>query len=139
LRLALSQQGYLIPRTTENLEAYDDLLQGTDDSFGVTKEGNAKARALFEKAIELDPNYAEAYALLGLNYWAGWILAFNPDRNGIDQALKMEQREPLPSMTRCPSRTAQWLKSQNRLDNMMKRKQRPNAPYSSIPTLPQLI
>ena len=30
LQLALSQKGILIPRTTENLEAYDDLLRGTE-------------------------------------------------------------------------------------------------------------
>jgi adenylate cyclase len=92
LELALSQEGVLIPRTTDNFEAYDDLLQGAEDSFGVTKDGNAKARPLFEKAIELDPNYAEAYALLGLNYWVGWILAFNQNSNGIERALEMEQR-----------------------------------------------
>jgi tetratricopeptide (TPR) repeat protein len=40
----------------------------------------------------LDPKYAEAYALLGANYWLGWFLAFNPDPNGAELALKMEQQ-----------------------------------------------
>ena len=47
---------------------------------------------MFEKAIELDPKYAEAYALLGWNYFVGWVLAFNPDPNGMERALKMEQQ-----------------------------------------------
>jgi adenylate cyclase len=91
LQLALSQKGILIPRTTENLEAYDDLLRGWTEYFRLTKEGNAKARPLFEKAIELDAKYAVAYASLGLNYWVGVMLALNPDPNGIGRGLRLEQ------------------------------------------------
>ena len=32
------------------------------------RDGHAQARSLFEWAIELGPNYAEAYALLGVSY-----------------------------------------------------------------------
>jgi adenylate cyclase len=91
LQLALSQQGVAIPRSTENLEAYDDLLRGTY-LLSSTKNGNAKARQMFEKAIHLDPDYAYAYASLGLNYFLGWVWAFDPDPNGLDWALDMAQR-----------------------------------------------
>jgi TolB-like protein/DNA-binding winged helix-turn-helix (wHTH) protein/Tfp pilus assembly protein PilF len=92
LQLALSQKGFLIPRSTENLEAYDDMLHGMENLVRVTKEGYAKAREMLEKAIELDPRYAWAYATLGFNYCLGWGLAFNPDPDGLEQAFKMEQR-----------------------------------------------
>jgi len=92
LQLALSQQGILIPRTTENLEAYDDLLRGTRYFASFTKDGNTKARLLFEKAIERDPKYAAAYALLGSNYYFGWVLALGPDPTGLEHALRMEQK-----------------------------------------------
>ena len=92
LQLALSQHGMLIPRTTENLEAYDDLLRGTEYIVSPTTDWNTKARQMFEKAIELDPKYAGAYAMLGFNYWAGWAFALNPDPNGGERALKMEQQ-----------------------------------------------
>ena len=43
----------------------------------MTQEGNAKARAMYEKAIELDPKYADAYVGVGWTYfmdaWAGWV------------------------------------------------------------------
>jgi adenylate cyclase len=58
LQLNLSQQGIAIPRSTESLEAYDDLLRGWEYHIAVTRDGNAKARQMFEKALALDPKYA---------------------------------------------------------------------------------
>jgi TolB-like protein/Tfp pilus assembly protein PilF len=48
-----------------NLEAYDLVLRGRDLLSRVTRSANAQARALFERAIALDPNYAPAYVGLG--------------------------------------------------------------------------
>jgi len=92
LQLALSQRGMLIPRSTQNLEAYDDLLRGMEYMLSLTKSGNVKARQMFEKAIELDPKYAVAYAVLGNNYYDGYWQAFDSDPNGLDRALQMEQQ-----------------------------------------------
>jgi adenylate cyclase len=55
---------------TDNLEAYDDLLRAFESFWRLTKEGNAKAREWDEKAIALDPKYADAYAQLGACYWS---------------------------------------------------------------------
>ena len=40
---------------------------GQEYHFRLTKEAHAQARQLFEKAIALDPQYAEAYACAGLH------------------------------------------------------------------------
>jgi len=48
-----------------NLEAYDLVLRGRDLLSRLTRSAHAEARALFERAIELDPNYAPAYVGLG--------------------------------------------------------------------------
>jgi adenylate cyclase len=88
LQLNLAQQGIVIPRSTENLEAYDDVLRGTEYLFSFTKSGNTKARQMFERAIKLDPKYAAAYVLWGHNYY----LAGNLEPNGLKQALHMEQQ-----------------------------------------------
>jgi len=92
LQIALAEQGLMVPRTTENLEAYDYLLRGIEYQFRNSKDGNAKARPLFERAIKLDPGYAYAYAGLALNYFAGWALAFDPDPDGLKQALHLAQQ-----------------------------------------------
>ncbi len=53
---------------TDNLEAYDAFLRGVEYCCRITKEANAQARQMYEKAIALDPQYAEAYAALGWTY-----------------------------------------------------------------------
>jgi tetratricopeptide (TPR) repeat protein len=92
LQLSLSRQGVLISRTTDNFEAYDDLLRGTHYFLSITTGGNAKARQMFEKAIALDPNYAVAYVLLGRNYVDGYVHLLSPDPNGLELALQMGQQ-----------------------------------------------
>jgi adenylate cyclase len=92
LQLALSQRGFSVPRTTDNLDAYDDLLRGIKDSLSLTKDGNSQARAIFEKAIALDPKYAVAYEALGANYFIGWVLGVNSDPKGLEQAFRSEQQ-----------------------------------------------
>ncbi|MBV8053862.1 MAG: hypothetical protein JO071_01330, partial [Deltaproteobacteria bacterium] len=53
---------------TTNLMAYDDLLRGTEYWWRFS-EGDARtARREFEKAIALDPYYADAYASLARTY-----------------------------------------------------------------------
>src|SRR5216684_1924769 len=65
LQLSLwDQRGVLVRKHTDNLEAYDDFLRGFAHQNG-TEEGNAQARQMFEKAIELDPRYADAYVAKG--------------------------------------------------------------------------
>jgi adenylate cyclase len=58
----------------------------------VKKEANAQARQLFEKALELDPQYAEAYARLGLTYFLEWWYRWNPAPQTLDRALELTQR-----------------------------------------------
>jgi adenylate cyclase len=56
---------------TDNIEAFDYFLRGAEYYWRLTEDGNAKARELFEKAIRLDPKYANAYAFLAGTYsWA---------------------------------------------------------------------
>jgi TolB-like protein len=64
LRIAITGGSQLVQRTTTNMEAYELLLKGR---ALVTRRGRAilDAIPLFERAIALDPNVAEAHALLG--------------------------------------------------------------------------
>jgi adenylate cyclase len=74
---------------TENLEAYDCVLRGRELWERFTPEDNLQARRLYQKAIELDPDYARAYASLAWTFlvehserWAG------PEDQPLEQALR---------------------------------------------------
>jgi TolB-like protein/class 3 adenylate cyclase/Tfp pilus assembly protein PilF len=78
---------------TENLDAYDYFLRGRHTWFGWTKEANAQARALVEKAIELDPNWAKPYMLLTWVHVNDWRWGWSDDaEKSMQLALKMAQK-----------------------------------------------
>ena len=92
LQLSLREQGILVRKTTDNLEAYDYYLQGMESSSRFTKEANVQARQLFERAIALDPAYAEAYAGLGWTYFMEWSWQWSQDPQALEQALAQVQQ-----------------------------------------------
>jgi TolB-like protein/DNA-binding winged helix-turn-helix (wHTH) protein len=94
LQLAVSERGILITKRTDNLEAYDYFLRGVEFfTFGSpTKEPFDKARQMFQKAIEFDPKYSDAYAELGSVLVAGQTSQWNHDPDGVDRAIELEQR-----------------------------------------------
>src|SRR5881296_758028 len=47
---------------------------------------------MFEKAITLDPQYAEAYARLGGTYWLEWSFRWSVDPQTLEHALALEQQ-----------------------------------------------
>ncbi len=52
-----------------------------------------KARLMFEKAIELDPAYTDAYTGLGLTYFWSWYSQYSGDDPKIlDRAIELEQK-----------------------------------------------
>jgi adenylate cyclase len=77
---------------TNNLEAYDSFLRGQAYFWRFTKEANSQARQLFEKAIELDPQYAGAYAVLGFTYLTGWLAQWNQEPQTPAQMFALAQR-----------------------------------------------
>ena len=77
---------------TDNLTAYDSLLRGWEVFNRFTKEANVQARQLYEKAIALDPQYADAYVGLGWTYYMEWIWRWSLDPQTLPQALALAQQ-----------------------------------------------
>jgi TolB-like protein/DNA-binding SARP family transcriptional activator/Tfp pilus assembly protein PilF len=65
-----------------NLHAWDFCLRGRSCLQEWTKEGTTKAREMFERAIELDPNYSEAFADLAWTDSRDLLLECTDDRPG---------------------------------------------------------
>jgi tetratricopeptide (TPR) repeat protein len=70
---------------TSNLQANEYWWRAEKHFFRYTKEDNAQAREWVEKAIELDPKFAAAWALLG---WTHFENARNAWGNSPAQSIK---------------------------------------------------
>ena len=94
LQLTLMERGVSVRKQTNNLEAYDAFLRGTEAYwhayFEMKKAELPQARQMFEKAIELDPQYAQAYAGLGWTYWLEWFGGSNPQT--LERAGELAQK-----------------------------------------------
>jgi TolB-like protein/DNA-binding winged helix-turn-helix (wHTH) protein len=83
---------------TNNLEAFDNYLRAREYNLRLTKEDNAKGRYWAKKATELDPRFAEAYALLAWTYfndaWDQWdsnyLSDFSSARELAEKALALD-------------------------------------------------
>ena len=91
LQLTLQEQGYIVRKHTDNLEAYDAFLRGLVYQWRFTKEANAQAQQLFEQALTLDPQYAEACAYLSLTYATAARWQWSTDPQKMEQALAAGQ------------------------------------------------
>jgi adenylate cyclase len=95
------------PYTTSE-KAWEYFMRGTDLYRRFTPKDNAQARALFEKAIALDQDFARAYANLAATHRQDWILAWTQNRGEserlayqkAEKAVELARREaePKPSL-----------------------------------------
>jgi len=58
-----------VQETTDNLEAWSYVVEGVGHFESFTKNDNAKAQELFERAVKVDPKYSYAWAMLGWTHW----------------------------------------------------------------------
>ena len=74
--LEKATQDLIKQKAPSDLQAYDYLLLGREHFFLVTMEENVKARELFQKATELDPNYGRGHTWLAWTHFVdlvwGW-------------------------------------------------------------------
>jgi tetratricopeptide (TPR) repeat protein len=68
-----AERARISDRPTDSLDAYDCVLKAVWHVYRFSRESYAESRALLERAIALDPNYAQAHAYLAwcLNLWIG--------------------------------------------------------------------
>lgn len=92
VKLTEDEQKRLVRKYTDNMEAYDSFLQGLEYENRYTKEANVQARQMYERAIDLDPEFAAAYALLGLTHLHEWSLGWSQDPQSLEQAFELVQR-----------------------------------------------
>ena len=97
LQLTLLKQGVLVTQRTNSLEAYDYYLRGIEFFIDMlaakSKQDSLQAQSMFEKAIELDPQYSDAYAWLGWVQFSQGFLQWSHDYAvSFARAIQLQQR-----------------------------------------------
>src|SRR6516165_10115019 len=83
----------VLARPTESLAAYEYVLRGRDYFSETTREQNEHARDMFQRAIDLDPNYAAAYAALGFAHHAAFLSGWTEFREDeLERAETLAQK-----------------------------------------------
>ncbi|MDA0787731.1 MAG: adenylate/guanylate cyclase domain-containing protein, partial [Proteobacteria bacterium] len=94
-----------LQKNPSDLDAYDCVLRARRYTELLDEDEHAKARDLLEQAIELDPDYSQAHALLANVYLAEHRFGSNPRPDPIGRALRMARRgvelDPQNAYARC--------------------------------------
>jgi adenylate cyclase len=77
---------------TTNVDAYDLSLRGRTEFHRFTEAANAEAKRNFERAIELDPNFAAACTYLSLAHMLDWVNLWEGHGKDLDLALEIAQK-----------------------------------------------
>jgi adenylate cyclase len=103
--LSPAEKAQLADTGTSSMEAYDCSLRGRELLLGNPKNRGTfeQATASFLKAIELDPNYAQAIAGLGFAYMFDYQNRWSDDPDGslrlakqyAERAIEKNPKEPL--------------------------------------------
>ena len=104
VKLTSYEKEQVARKYTDNISAYDAFLQGRAHYVRRTPDHYAEAVSCFKKAVELDPNYGQAYAALSLTYWESshnlWTYHLGVSRvearNRAERYLKMAMNNPSP-------------------------------------------
>jgi adenylate cyclase len=79
--------------TTDNLDAWGNVIKGSSLFEQYTNQSNARAQQLFEQAVMLDPNWDIAWTLLAWTHWAearfGWS---ESPAESINRAVEIAQK-----------------------------------------------
>jgi adenylate cyclase len=115
VRLTPEEKANMAQKYTNSVEAWERFMGGAELNRQYKKEENARARELFEKAIDLDPEFARAYANLAATHRQDWVFAWTQDRDTsaeqayrlAHKAVELARREPEPKPS-LPYALHQW-------------------------------
>jgi adenylate cyclase len=108
VKLTKDEEKHMGRPYTSSEVAWEYFMRGTELARRFTRQDNANARALFEKAIDLDPQFARAYASLAATHRQDFYGRWTQDpQSSEDMAYRMAQKalelarrelEPKPSL-----------------------------------------
>jgi adenylate cyclase len=92
VELTEGEQGRVWHDHTRSLEAWDLVARGNNHFHRFTREDNTVARKAFKSALEADPEYGLAYALLAWTHWVDAMHGWGGSRaQSIGRAAELAQ------------------------------------------------
>ena len=79
-------------KVCDSCYTYDLFLKGRASYYRYTPEQLIAAKTCFEKAIEIDPNFADAYGYLSYCHFFGWSQIWPESDNSLDRANELAER-----------------------------------------------
>jgi adenylate cyclase len=93
VRLTDGEQARVLSKGTKNLQAYLKYLQAREYLQKQTKENNVLARRISEEAIAIDPEFPQAYTLLGSTYMMDMYFGLSKSpKSSLDKAVEFTQK-----------------------------------------------
>ncbi len=93
VKLTHGEQARTYVRGTENLEAYEKILEGFEYYFRFNKDGNIMARKIAEEVIAIDPDYPKGYVLVAFTLLRDVMFGWSKSPEGsISQAKELAEK-----------------------------------------------
>jgi len=93
VKLTAGEQARLWGKGTDNLQAFLKVLEGKGYELAISRKNTILARKLYEEAISLDSEYAEAYAGLATTHWMDAVRGWSKSRRkSLDKAHELVQK-----------------------------------------------
>jgi TolB-like protein/class 3 adenylate cyclase/Tfp pilus assembly protein PilF len=105
----LAERARAATKPVESLKAYQLVMRGRAEWLKWTKEGNAESKRLAEKALDLDPNYSEAYVRLAFAHINGYRWGWS-DTHSREESLALALKTARKAVELDPfSHRAHWV------------------------------
>jgi TolB-like protein/Tfp pilus assembly protein PilF len=93
IKTEAGQVGSETGRGAKNLDAFLKSMEAREQVLRYTKDGNSRARKLFEEVIALDPSYARGYSGLAINYAAEvWLGMSQNPKDSLSRAVEFAEK-----------------------------------------------
>lgn len=86
LKVSLTSRPLVKPPTM-HFAAYEAVLQGRHHFFRFDPQGQAQAFAAFEKAVTIDPGYADAHVGLAMYHWGQMVIGMADPREAMARSV----------------------------------------------------
>ena len=82
-----------IAKQPSDLHAWDFFLRGMSQLYEFSKEGNQRARELFERTVAIDPTYSRGHTGIAYSHYRDVMFVFaDNDAHSIAKCLELAQR-----------------------------------------------